>query len=347
MDIHFPHPSTTDSLPPALSEKPTHELAHALKSKPTATELWSSVRRSLKGPTLRHAEDVRTAEQRIVHWTDDREAHICVICGLPFSITVRKHHCRLCGRVVCYVPPNSHPAPISKDARCSTHFIYDWLDANDRGKGGVVTELQDPSSLTEEQEAAQAASCPSTVRSCRECLDSLLRDQSAKFPAPVPTWLKLHRVLLQTQDDIERTLPALQEQLLNPGNSPAALLATRKKILALLANYDALARRIRDLPLAEGQSAGGSQERLQRAIATRASTYLSEQMGLLKGLGSFEDLHSDATSSASSSVSRNDPPSPSTSARRTKHINENDRTDISKGARELQERADKLAVLVE
>lgn len=361
VDLHFPHPSQdTSDLHSEKESTAAAELANTLRSKPTASELWFSVRRSIKGSTLRQAEDVRHAEQRIVHWTDDREAHLCALCGIPFSITVRKHHCRLCGRVVCYVPPNDQPPPMARTMRCSTHFVYRWLTDAEKSRGGYLKELEDSSALSEEQEAAQAAANPDSVRSCRDCMDHLLREQAEKFPAPAPTWLKLHRILLQTQDDIERSLPGLQEQLLNPSQSPAALLTTRKKLLALLANYDALARRIRDLPLNEGQAAGGSQERLQRAIASRAAGYLSEKMGLLKGLGSFEDLHSDATSSASSSTSRASSPAGGGLARvssaggpqrkRTAAGQDEDKHRGGSGstsAKAFQERADKLAVLLE
>jgi hypothetical protein len=44
----------------------------------------------------------REAEKLIVPWQDDRAATNCPFCFLAFGIiTNRRHHCRLCGRVVC------------------------------------------------------------------------------------------------------------------------------------------------------------------------------------------------------------------------------------------------------
>ncbi|OXB35048.1 hypothetical protein J007_05288 [Cryptococcus neoformans] len=47
----------------------------------------------------------RAAEQAIVKWEDDSEVRKCRICASSFSLSNRKHHCRLCGRIVCSLPP--------------------------------------------------------------------------------------------------------------------------------------------------------------------------------------------------------------------------------------------------
>ncbi|KAL6051042.1 Lateral signaling target protein [Balamuthia mandrillaris] len=41
------------------------------------------------------------------HWVPDEDVTSCVICGLLFTTFFRRHHCRVCGRVVC--------------KKCSTH----------------------------------------------------------------------------------------------------------------------------------------------------------------------------------------------------------------------------------
>ncbi|KAJ1496873.1 carboxypeptidase Y-deficient, partial [Coelomomyces lativittatus] len=40
-------------------------------------------------------------EQTIVKWQLDEEAIACPHCSSSFSMILRKHHCRLCGLVIC------------------------------------------------------------------------------------------------------------------------------------------------------------------------------------------------------------------------------------------------------
>lgn len=65
--------------------------------------LWHSI--SL--PIMNSKSDPILAEQiQIVGsdvWQDDRTSH-CAICFTNFNFFIRKHHCRLCGRIVCNDP---------------------------------------------------------------------------------------------------------------------------------------------------------------------------------------------------------------------------------------------------
>ena len=37
----------------------------------------------------------------MVPWTPDDDAKLCFRCKKSFKIARRKHHCRLCGQVIC------------------------------------------------------------------------------------------------------------------------------------------------------------------------------------------------------------------------------------------------------
>ena len=63
----------------------------------------------------------------------------------------------------------------------------------------------------------------------------------------------------------------------NPDEAPAKEATTaRKHLLQAFADYDAIAKRIRKIPSPTGP--GGSQDRVQAAITTRATNFLQKNM---------------------------------------------------------------------
>lgn len=79
--------------------------------------------------------------------------------------------------------------------------------------------------------------------------------------------------------------------LVSPSAHPSALAAQtlRKRLLTNLASYDTISKRIRDLPLSDSGVPGGSQDRLQRAVAQRGVLFLTEKLGLLRSLGNVDE----------------------------------------------------------
>jgi len=41
-------------------------------------------------------------EQAVVPWIDDRDVKLCPTCAKNFHVARRKHHCRLCGAIMCH-----------------------------------------------------------------------------------------------------------------------------------------------------------------------------------------------------------------------------------------------------
>ena len=48
-------------------------------------------------------------EQDIVPWKKDSEQKRCMKCSREFNIRYRKHHCRLCGDIICKSCSNFFP----------------------------------------------------------------------------------------------------------------------------------------------------------------------------------------------------------------------------------------------
>ena len=43
----------------------------------------------------------RDYERTVVSWTEDAVVNLCPDCTKPFGMLRRKHHCRLCGSIIC------------------------------------------------------------------------------------------------------------------------------------------------------------------------------------------------------------------------------------------------------
>lgn len=85
-------------------------------------------------------------------WEPDSEVKKCRICATSFSLSNRKHHCRLCGRIVCSLPPSppgllqiqydlfggdpDHVPAGFRRERCSLLLVADWKT----GRGEEVDE---------------------------------------------------------------------------------------------------------------------------------------------------------------------------------------------------------------
>lgn len=86
--------------------------------------MWQAVKRSLPIPIPGAASDStppaapaqpplhpRPSPPPVNSWVSDSAVTQCAQCSAAFSLFLRRHHCRLCGRVFCY-RCSSHKAPI-------------------------------------------------------------------------------------------------------------------------------------------------------------------------------------------------------------------------------------------
>ncbi|KAL0580427.1 carboxypeptidase Y-deficient [Marasmius crinis-equi] len=296
--LHFP--DGKEARPPVPERRSSSLFDVSLSDLRSAsgTNLWKNV----VGGNAKN--DIRAAEQRITPWQEDSEVTKCPICSSSFHpLSNRKHHCRLCGQIICNLPVKNPTRPTP----CSLLFVVDpkTRKIEEVGEGvdyGVRrrTPSHDKSKEEEEEKFLKG------VRICRDCRPVLLRQQYLRDITVAPPFMRLYDVFVALEKEIEDSLPQFQEMVLSLGQDAGQhqgiskeATATRKRLLDAFAQYDALAKRIRALPDDDGKAVkpGSSQDRVRSAILSRANIFLQKNMFPLQSLPKQSSTSSTPTSS--------------------------------------------------
>ncbi|KAK4067167.1 uncharacterized protein Triagg1_7895 [Trichoderma aggressivum f. europaeum] len=275
-------------------EKRLTKLTRLLANSPEA--LANPSNGSLLGPvqSLTGQKNPRKLiEQSVVTWEEDDKVPECPFCRQEFgSWTFRRHHCRICGRVVCGDPQTG----------CSSE-----VSLSIAGPTGPGAE-KPPSSAGNGHMAVD-------IRMCKECNSTIFssRDFAASLAYRPPdqrayeTLRQFERGIRQLLPSFHRALQALQPEVKENGevdlNRPPPTHAQiqeaskiRKRLIDSFSKYGSAAKRLRDL-----KTDSPTQERLQVAVYAYASSFLHTNMLPLKNLPQM--LRHRSTPSTSSSHS--------------------------------------------
>lgn len=204
---------------------------------------------------------LRSLEQSVVTWEDDASVLQCPFCRQPFSqYSFRRHHCRTCGRVVCGDP----------ETACSSEIALNVDKSGSRNQEKSTDRV------------------PVDIRMCKDCQHTIFsKADFDRETADRPADQRAFENLVQFEHGIRLLLPKFQrllQTLQDPEKPPTpAQLAdaskVRKRLMDAFTQYDFAARRIRDLP-----TKSPTQERLQKAVYSQATTFLHLHMLPLKSL---------------------------------------------------------------
>ncbi|KZM18638.1 carboxypeptidase Y-deficient [Ascochyta rabiei] len=200
----------------------------------------------------------KALEQSIITWEEDAKVSHCPFCQQEFSTyTFRRHHCRMCGRVVCGDP----------NTACSTEI---GLNVNPNRSEKITDQMS------------------VDVRMCKDCNHTLFsRSDFEREMAQRPKDQRAYENLAQFERGIRLLLPRFQKLLTalqDPERPPTPQQLTdatkvRKRLMDAFAQFDAAAKRIRDLP-----TESPTQKRLQQAVYQQAYSFLSLHMLPLRSL---------------------------------------------------------------
>ncbi|KAI1163781.1 FYVE zinc finger protein [Nemania serpens] len=263
-------------------EKRLTKLTHVLANPPA--EVHTDGGGSLLSPVSSlsgQRNQRKILEQSIVTWEEDAKVPRCPFCQQEFgSWTFRRHHCRICGKVVCADPQTA----------CSSEV----------GLNVANTSLAS-------SEKAEGRSLCIDIRMCRDCKFTIFakRDFTESIMRKPPDQ-RAYETLRQFERGIKLLLPAFQRALLplqdedNPPSHAQLQEAAklRKRLTDSFTKYDVAARRMRDMP-----SDSSAQQRLQKTVYQAASSFLHMHMLPMKNLPRL--LKHSSSSSAKSRLGPN------------------------------------------
>ncbi|KAI1871873.1 hypothetical protein JX265_005859 [Neoarthrinium moseri] len=215
-------------------------------------------------------------EQSVVTWEEDAKVSKCPFCKQEFgSWNFRRHHCRICGRVVCADPQTGCSSEVGLNVANSTALSSE--KSSDKPISVDIRMCQD---------------CKFTIFAKRDFVDSIIHK---------PPDQRAYETLRQFERGIEQLMPGFQRALLplqdehNPPTHVQIQEASklRKRLMDSFSKYDIAAKRIRDM-----KTTSPTQQHLQKSIYQAASSFLHMHMLPLKNLPRLLK-HSSSSSSSS------------------------------------------------
>ncbi|KAG6449449.1 rabenosyn-5 [Manduca sexta] len=200
-------------------------------------------------------------EQEIVPWLDGSSVKLCPNCAKAFNLTRRKHHCRLCGSILCH--------------DCSL-----FLDIN------VARSIVDPSAPPTAAPADAEVTEKTGLRLCEHCYNLIELRKQVQESRNAKTVLMTAYEQMRSLMDQARPAVALYEKMcqsLFDGETTYNLSdvnAMRGRIGKLAEGIDLLSKQIASFPAEPGTR----QFRLQNAIRQAAAHYIKEDLLSLRKL---------------------------------------------------------------
>ncbi|XP_002758732.4 rabenosyn-5 isoform X1 [Callithrix jacchus] len=242
---------------------------------------------------------IRAIEKSVVPWVNDQDVPFCPDCGNKFSIRNRRHHCRLCGSIMCKkcmelisLPLANKLTSASKES-LSTHTSPSQSPNSVHGsRRGSISSMSSVSSVLDEKDDDR-------IRCCTHCKDTLLkREQQIDEKEHTPDIVKLYEKLRLCMEKVDQKAPEYIKMAasLNAGETTYSLEHAsdlRVEVQKVYELIDALSKKILTLGLNQDPPPHPSNLRLQRMIRYSATLFVQEKLLGLMSLPTkeqFEEL---------------------------------------------------------
>ncbi|NWS91571.1 RBNS5 protein, partial [Toxostoma redivivum] len=227
---------------------------------------------------------IRAIEKSVVPWVSDQDVPFCPDCGSKFSIRNRRHHCRLCGSIMCKkcmefvsLPLASKLTSASKEA-LGSHTSPNSSPSSVHGsRRGSISSISSVSSVLDEKDDER-------IRCCQHCKDTLLkREQQIDEKEYTPEIVKLYEKLRLCMEKVDQKAPEYirMAESLNAGETAYNLDHAndlRVEIQKMYEFIDALSKKILSLGLNEDPQPHPKILQLQRMIRYSATLFVQEKL---------------------------------------------------------------------
>ncbi|NXE26321.1 RBNS5 protein, partial [Ardeotis kori] len=227
---------------------------------------------------------IRAIEKSVVPWVSDQDVPFCPDCGNKFSIRNRRHHCRLCGSIMCKkcmelvsLPLASKLISASKEALRSHTSPNSSPNSVHGSRRGSISSISSVSSVLDEKDDDR-------IRCCRHCKDTLLKkEQQIDEKEHTPEIVKLYEKLRLCMEKVDQKAPEYirMAESLNAGETTYSLGHAndlRVEIQKVYEFIDALSKKILSLGLHEDPQPHPKTLQLQRMIRYSATLFVQEKL---------------------------------------------------------------------
>ncbi|MCJ8735202.1 hypothetical protein PDJAM_G00244310 [Pangasius djambal] len=234
---------------------------------------------------------IRALEKTVVPWVNDQDVPFCPDCGDRFNIRNRRHHCRLCGSIMCRKCMEFVPLPLAykltsgtREALCVPGSPRQGASPGGGGptvqqtsRRGSITSLSSVSSVLEEKDEDR-------IRCCRHCMDALLRYQhKLEEKDHVPDIVKLYERLRMCMEKVDERAPEYirMAESLNAGETTYNLetaAGLRMEVQKYYEHIDALSKKILTLGLKDEVPPHPKAVQLQKMVRYSATLFVQEKL---------------------------------------------------------------------
>ncbi|CAI2351232.1 unnamed protein product [Caenorhabditis sp. 36 PRJEB53466] len=327
----IPKPLPPDEVSPGTKRSRTHEFLStrelnineiAVRTNMLIIRLDRLIHGAPKDPVKR-----KEFEREIVPWLDDAEAIFCPLCAARFGLTRRRHHCRLCGRVLCHSCSKFLSYESAKMLTSTSNPFGDIFNKSDgnqqeeqseqngekeengrrsffaisqitkermkRAMAGAVQKVH--SAATGEELLAGALNeqeMSEHMRVCSACLRDLHMRESQMEKKEPPIFVQQYELMQKMIEEVKNLVPTYVRIAISLQNGESVYShkngeELRSKCLDIQRQIDVLSKRIGDG--ADDQPEHSIERRLRKNIRVSAVHALQGLIGQLESLPTSEE----------------------------------------------------------